>query len=470
MSKSISVAAAALALIAAASTPQMLSDDVLEYVAVRAPAVALTHVRVVDGTGAPAREDQTIVIRDGRIAAVGGNDSVNVGVDAEVLDLRGHTVIPGLVGLHDHSYYTTSRRAVQSNYTSPRLYLAAGVTTIRTTGSEYPYAEINLKKSIEAGEVPGPRMFVTGPYLTGEQAQFMNMSKLSDPEHARRVVSYWAEEGVDWFKAYTWIGREELAAAIDEAHRHGLKVTAHLCSVSFREAVEAGIDNIEHGLMTNSDYDETRTADECSRNLMQSVVELDLSSDAVATTFREMIDAGVAMTSTPVVNEMYVKGRTELDPRAREALAPGALEEVEAAAARIEESGSIPPELFHKGLQYAYKFSESGGLLAAGVDPTGYGAALAGFGDQRNFELLLETDFTPIEAIQVISANGAKVLGIYDEVGSVEAGKQADLVVLDGNPLANPRHIRNVTLVFKNGVGYDSAKLIEAVRGQVGIQ
>ena len=469
MTKPPLFALATITLIAAVPTPQELSEEVLEYVAVQDREVALRHVRVVDGTGAPAMEDQTILIRDGRIAKVGDADSISVGSTTKVLELNGHTVIPGLIGLHDHSYYTTSRRAVQMSFTGPRLYLAAGVTTIRTTGSEYPYAEIHLKKAIEAGEVPGPRMFVTGPYLTGEQGS-MNMAQLSDPEHARRVVSYWAEEGVDWFKAYTWISRDELEAAIDEAHKHGIKVTAHLCSVSFREAVEVGIDNIEHGLLTNSDYDATRSPDACSSNLMQSVTELDLSSDEVDATFREMVAAGVAMTTTPVVYEMYVKGRTELDPRAREVLAPGALEEVVAAAARIEESGSIAPELFLKALQYDYKFVESGGVLAAGVDPTGYGAALPGFGDQRNFELLLETDFTPAEAIQVISANGAKVLGIYDEVGSVEVGKQADLVVLDGNPIAKPSDIRNVTLVFKEGVGYDAAKLIKSVHGLVGIQ
>ena len=412
MRKQLAVALATVTLVAAAPTQQELSEDVLEYVAINSPEVALTHVRVVDGTGAPAMEDQTILIRNGRIAAVGAADSIDVGPDVEVVSLKGHTVIPGLVGLHDHSYYTTSRRAVQMNFTGPRLYLAAGVTTIRTTGSEYPYAEINLKKAIEAGEVPGPRMFVTGPYLTGDQGS-LNMARLSDPEHARRVVSYWAEEGVDWFKAYTWISRDELAAAIDEAHEHGIKVTAHLCSVSFREAVEAGIDNIEHGLLTNSDYDETRSPDACSSNLMQSVADLDLSSEQVETTFREMVAAGVPMTTTPVVYEMFVKGRTELDPRAREALAPGALEEVVAAAARIEERGSIAPELFLKALQYDYKFVESGGVLAAGVDPTGYGAALPGFGDQRNFELLLETDFTPVEAIQIIGANGVPRCSAY---------------------------------------------------------
>jgi hypothetical protein len=137
---------------------------------------------------------------------------------------------------------------------------------------------------------------------------------------------------------------------------------------------------------------------------------------------------------------------------------------------RSRQVGGISEEMFQKALQYEYAFFQAGGLLAAGVDPTGYGLALPGYGDQRNYEILLETDFTPEEAIQIISANGAKVLGIYDDVGSIEAGKLADLVVLEGNPLAVPSDIRNVRLVFKDGVGYDAAKLTEAIAGQVSIR
>lgn len=466
------LAALAAPLPAAPAAPMAqreLSEPLAAVVAVNAPVVALTNVTVVDGTGAEPLAGATVLIRGERIEAVGPAAEVRVPADAEVVDLPGHTVIPGLVGLHDHSYYTTSRRSVQASFTAPRLYLASGVTTIRTTGSQFPYAELNLKRAIEDGRVPGPTIFVTGPYLTGEASGSMTMTKLSGPDDARRVVRYWAEEGVSWFKAYTDISREELAAAIDEAHQHGVKVTAHLCSVSFREAVAAGIDNIEHGMLTNSDYDETREPDRCSPNLMSSFEGLDLQGQEVQTTFREMIDAGVAMTTTPVVFEMFVQGRTAIDERTRAALSPEALTEVESAAARIEEQGGIDARLFHESLRYDYSFVKAGGLLAAGVDPTGYGAALPGYGDQRNFEILLETDFSPVEALQIVTANGAKVLGIYDEVGSVEAGKIADLVVIEGDPIRNPSDIRNVRLVFKAGLGYNSGKLIESVAGRVGL-
>ena len=296
------------------------------------------------------------------------------------------------------------------------------------------------------------------------------MAKLSGAEDARRVVKYWSEEGVSWFKAYANITREELGAAIQEAHRHGSKVTAHLCSVSFREAVALGIDNLEHGLLTNSDYDDTRQPDTCSQNLITASGEVDLQGANVGATFKQMIDSGVAMTSTLAVYEMFVPGCPPIDQRTLDALAPEIRDDVLAASKRVQEQGGIPAELFQKAIDYEYLFYKAGGLLAAGVDPTGFGAALPGYGDQRNFELLLETNFSPTEAIQVISANGAKVLGIYDRVGSIEVGKQADLVVLNGNPLARPSDIRNVKWVFREGVGYDSLKLIESINGIVGLR
>jgi imidazolonepropionase-like amidohydrolase len=169
--------------------------------------VALMHVRVIDGTGAAPLEDQTVVIERGRITAVGPTASVRVPAGARQLELSGHTVLPGIVGMHDHTFYTTSvGRSVQLNHSAPRLYLGSGVTTIRTTGSMSPYSELNLKRAIADGRTPGPRMHVTGPYLTGAGAG-SGMHALEDAETARRVVAYWAEEGATWLKFYTQISR-----------------------------------------------------------------------------------------------------------------------------------------------------------------------------------------------------------------------------------------------------------------------
>ena len=454
----------------AAQSASSLSAGVREFVQVDAPVVALTHVQVVDGTGAPAASDQTIVLRDGRIAAVGPSDTVAVPSDAEVLDLTGHTVIPGIIGLHDHTFYMTRGRRVQLNFSAPRLYLASGVTTIRTTGAFSPYSELNLKSSIANGELLGPRMYITGPYITGTGAS-TQMKAVSSPEDARRVVGYWADEGVDWFKAYTRIGHDELAAAIDEAHRRGVKVTGHLCSASFTEAVELGIDNIEHGFFTNSDYVEGKQPGVCPSGVRQSLLDVDLDGAEVRTTIREMVDANVAMTSTLAVYELSVPNRPPLEDRVLEMMAPAAREEYLQTRNEIASLDDSPMStLFPKAQAFEKAFVDAGGLLAAGVDPTGMGGALPGFGDQRNYELLLEAGFTPEQVIQIMTLNGARVLGEDDRFGSIEVGKLADLVVINGDPVQREAEIRNVTLVFKEGVGYDSPKLLESVKGLVGLR
>jgi imidazolonepropionase-like amidohydrolase len=466
---------AALAVLVAAAAPAaaqtQFSDEVSQFITVREPVVALVNVRVVDGTGAPAAENQTIILRDGRIEAVGPAAQLRPPAGAHVMDLAGHTVIPGLVGMHNHTFYTTAAgRRAQLSFSAPRLYLASGVTTVRTTGSLAPYSEINMKRAIELGQAPGPRMHITGPYLTGPNTGYM--TGVATEEDARRIVRYWVEEGVDWFKAYTTIGSAELKAAIDEAHRLGARFTGHICSVSFREAVALGMDNIEHGLFTNSDYAPNREPDRCPGNLRASLLAVDLDGPEVAATFRDMIEAGVGMTSTLAVYELSYPNRPPLEDRVLEAMAPEARAEYLATREAIARNAanSTVPQLFHKAQEYERRFVEAGGLLAAGVDPTGNGGALPGFGDQRNYELLIEAGFTPVEAIRIMSLNGAKILRVDDRIGSIQPGKLADLVVINGNPVADPAQIRNVTIVFRDGIGYDSARLIESVRGTVGIR
>ena len=445
-----------------------------DLVAVDADPVALTGVKLIDGTGAAARTGQTVVIADGRVAAVGDDGAVDVPDGAEVLDLSGHTVIPGLIGLHNHSFYTAAGgRAAQLSFSAPRLYLASGLTTIRTTGARAPYEEINLRDEIEAGLAVGPTIFVTGPYLTGQRGS-RTMAQLDGPESARRVVRYWSEEGVSWFKAYTWISRAELGAAIEEAHAHGINVTAHLCSVGYREAVALGIDNLEHGLFANSEYDPSKQPDECPPGFRNTYGELDVNGPEVQQTFRDMVDNEVSMTSTLAVYEISVPGRSPLDPRVWEVLAPEVSADVRAQFESIRAADpaagvGLSPELLRIAMDYEYAFVQAGGRLAAGVDPTGYGAAPPGLGDQRNFELLLEAGFTAPEVVEIMSANGARVLEIYDDVGSVEAGKRADLVVVEGD-VEGDGHIRNTRIVFRHGTGWDSPALMESVRGLVGIR
>ena len=451
-----------------------LGPETSEFVAIAGPTVALTGVKVIDGTGAGARTNQTVVIDGDRIAAVGPAGSVNIPPGAEVHDLTGHTVMPGMIGLHNHMFFMgAGGRMAQGNISSPRLYLAAGVTTIRTTGSVSPYADLNVKSNIDQGLAPGPRMHVTAPYITGPNPALGDMAQVTSPEEARRFVRYWAGEGVSWIKAYTTIRRAELAAVIEEAHAHGLRVTGHICSITFQEGVELGMDNIEHGFGTATDFDPRKRPDECPPNSMVTVGEEgDPSGEIARALILSMVENDVGMTSTMAVIEPMTKGRAVLDERTLEAMAPEVREDYLETVNAIEANPDWPMTEAHlqKHMAFERGFVEAGGVLAAGVDPTGIGGAIAGFGDQRNYELLIEAGFDAPTVVRIVSANGARIMGVEDEVGTIEAGKLADLVVLEGDLESDSAIIKNVTVVFKDGVGYDSEKLIDSVKGMVGIR
>ena len=442
-----------------------LSPAVSDFVIVRAPIFALTNVRVVDGTGAPPQTDQTIVVEQNRIIAVGTNSKIQIPSTAEVLDLTGHTVIPGLIGMHDHTDYAGARMRLTLSFSAPRIYLASGLTTIRTTGSLSPYTEINIKRGIEKGQLLGPRMHITGPRLS---EGLQNYSP-SSPEDARRMVRYWAQEGATWIKAHSRISKKNLKAAIDEAHRQNIKFTGHLCSVTFGEAIELGIDNLEHGLLVASDFDPSKQPDICPPTQRASLANVNINGDEVNSLIQSMVNNDVAMTSTLAVIEQMVPGRP-VENRVLEIMAPDVREAFLERHHAVQESApeSFMPQVWTRVLAFEKAFVKAGGLLAAGVDPTGNGGALPGFGDQRNFELLIEAGFTPVQAIEIMTANGARILGEYDRLGSITKGKLADLVVLKGDPIANPADIRNTTIVFKDGVGYDAPKILDSVKGIVG--
>src|SRR5579863_1854880 len=463
---------------------QTLSPEVQAFVKVKGPVVALTHVRVIDGTGAAAREDQTVVINRGKIEWVGDASAASVPKDAQVLDLHGYTVIPGLVGMHDHMFYPMGNGIFgEMAFSFPRLYLAGGVTTIRTTGALEPYTDLELKKEIDAGKTPGPKMHVTGPYLEGAGSWALQMHQLSGPEDAVKTVNFWIDQGVDNFKAYMFITRAELGAAIQAAHKRGVKVTGHLCAVNFREAADLGIDDLEHGLFVDTEFIAGKKPDTCpgSGEDPVAMAKLDVNAGALHDTIQYLIQHHVAVTSTLPVFEMgSFPGRPTLQKRVLDALSPDARTAIlerrvrssDSAALRKEYSSDVSPwpAAFKKELEFEHAFAQAGGLLLAGLDPTGMGGVIAGFGDQREVELLVEAGFTPLEAIHIATFNGAQYLGELDRIGTIAAGKQADLVVIKGDPSKKIEDIENVETVFKDGIGYDSAKLIESVRGLVGIR
>ena len=447
-----------------------LSRAVMPYVTVDTTIVALTHVRVIDGTGAAPRENQTLIIRDGDIAAMGPSASIAIPAGAQIMDLTGKSVIPGLVMMHEHLFYPTGPGVYGNDYVSfTRLYLAGGVTSMRTTGNVGGYGDLRIAAAIKAGEQPGPWIDATAPYMQGPSA-FDQMYALKDSVDARRYVNFWADAGATSFKAYMNITRPELAAAIDAAHKRGLKVTGHLCSVTYREAADLGIDNLEHGFFVSTDFVKDKQPDLCPGQAqgMQALATVDTGSADFKSLMRHLVQKHVALTSTLTVFETFTPGQPlppgidVLDPILKEQFLRG-YERTQA------NTTSIYKKLFAEDRAMEIAFVRAGGLLIAGTDPTGGGGVIPGYSDQRQAELLVGSGFTPLEAIKICTLNGATYLGRADRVGSLAAGKQADLVVIDGNPAANISDIRNVELVFRQGVGYDPNKLIASVSGRVGL-
>ncbi len=458
-----------------------LSSLTKSFVTVDSPTIALQHVRVIDGTGAAPAADQTILIENGLIKEIGATNSVSVPAGARVLDLTGRSVIPGLVGMHDHMFYPTASGAGpvegapalygEMGFSFPRLYLAGGVTSIRTTGSLEPYTDLALKKMIDTGKMPGPKIHITGPYLEGLGSFTPQLHELTGPDDAVRLVNYWIDEGATSFKAYMHITRAELGAAIKAAHARGIKVTGHLCSVGFSEAADLGIDDLEHGLVVDQEFNPNKQPDVCPPDAdgHPSMEKMDIESEPVQAVIRKLVQHHVAVTSTLVIFETFAANRPPLQDRVLQAMSLPSRADYLAVRTKIAGADGNGAMLLKKEMQFEHDFVKAGGLLLSGEDPTGYGGALAGFGDQRQTELVVEAGFTPLEAIQIATQNGAEFLGEADRIGTLRAGKQADIVVIKGDPSQKIGEIENVELVFKDGIGYDSQKLIESVRGAVGL-
>jgi len=454
------------------------TQTVRDFIRVDEPVVVLQNVRVIDGTGAPARENQSIVIAQGKIAAIGDARSTAVPSGAKVLDLAGYSVIPGMVGMHNHMHYPAPGGSLpmypEHASSFPRLYLAGGVTTIRTTGSVEPYTDLAIKKMIDQGRIPGPKMHISGPYFEGPGSFVPQMYELKDAEEARKMAEYWMDLGVTSFKAFMHITPDQLSALVKAAHARNIQVTGHLCSIGFREAAAIGIDNLEHGIVVDTEFFSGKQPGICpdpqdaARELAEKV---EVSSPPMQEMIRDLVARKVAVTSTLPVFEALLPGRPRLSRRMLDAMTLDARAAYLTSRAAIADSAaqSYWPALFKKEMQFELAFANAGGLLLAGLDPTGNGAVIAGFGDQREVELLVEAGFTPLEAIRIATLNGAQFLGEAERIGSLAVGKAADLVVIKGDPSKVIADIEKVELVFKDGIGFDPAKLIDSVKGLVGL-
>ena len=444
-------------------------------VAYTQPVIAFVHAEVVDGTGDAPKRDMTLVVRDGRIAALGPSATTPPPAGAEVIDAAGKTLIPGFVMLHEHMFYPMPKGGQYEEfpYSFSRLYLAGGTTTMRTAGTMAAYGDINTRRLIEAGKAIGPDIDATGPYLDGPGAISVKMIPVRDPAEAARTVDYWAAEGATSFKAYMNISRAELKAAIDHAHARGIKVTGHLCSVTFREAADLGIDNLEHAFEVATDFTAGKDEDACPAGSAQSksITDLDPQGQQATALIRHLIDRHVALTSTLTVFETGAAGHPEAPEAARALLSPPLRESYERiwTARQASPGAKAAADKLKVSMRLEKRFADMGGLLVAGTDPTGFGGVIPGFSGKRQVELLVEEGWSFPQALRIATLNGAKYLGREREVGSLEVGKRADLAVVEGDPTQDLTAVERMPLVFKAGVGYRTQVIFDGLKGAIGL-
>lgn len=451
------------------SISQELNPVVKQFVSVQSDTFALTHVNIIDGTGGPVKTDQAILIIKGRIAAIGNN--ISIPATAKKMDCSGKTIIPGMIMMHEHLFYgervAPYYLGLAMPFSFPRLYLAGGVTTMRTTGTVEAQTDLNIKKWIAAGTMAGPDMDVTAPYVERESLPIPEMMFIKSTEDAAKGVNYWMNMGCTSFKAYMNITREDLAEVVSIAHKNKLKVTGHLCSITYREAATIGIDNLEHGFMVSTDFVLDKKENVCASGT-QSLMKLDVNSEAMKDLMRLLIAKNVSITSTLPVFEPYT-GREIFPGGGDNAVVQPVKEAVEKLYNSQVGKDSASTALFKKEMVWEKHFVDMGGRLMAGIDPTGAGRVIPGYADQHSLELLVEAGFSFPQAVKICSLNAAEYLDREKEIGSIAVGKRADLVLINGDPLKDIKAVRNTETVFKNGVGFDSKKLFESVKGKVGL-
>jgi imidazolonepropionase-like amidohydrolase len=452
---------------------QRFVPSVSKYISDSAETIAFKDVKIIDGTGNPSKEHQSILISKGKIIKIGSAQDIVIPSDASVINCSGKTIIPGLVMLHEHFYYTMLMdnyfNVAEMPWSFPRMYLAGGATTIRTGGSIEPQTDLAIQRMIQEGKLIGPDIDVTAPYMERKGYDIPSINIIKDAKDAAATTAFWADRGCTSFKMYVHAHKEDLVAVVKEAHKRNLKVTGHIGTITYREAAELGIDNLEHGFMVSSDFDPAKKEDETNTSEERmSLQNLDANSEKMKDLIQFLIKKKVAITSTLPVFEPS-SGRESILGGGESALLPEVKEMVTARWQRSQGKDSASQLLFKKELVWEKQFYDAGGLLVCGTDPTGSGRTLAGYGSRREIELLVEGGFTAVQAIKVATLNGAIYLEKDNIIGTVETGKNADLVLIDGDPEKDIHDIRKTEIVFKNGIGFDSKKIFESVKGKVGM-
>ena len=443
-----------------------------EPLALRSGDVVVLGGRIFDGTGDGLRPNPGIVVRNGVFLQVGLDATATDLGPATVVRLEpGQTILPGLFDLHAHYAVDLFGEGRVDEYrVNPVVFLANGVTSTFPAGEVDPEGMEGARREIDAGLRPGPRIFSSGPYYGTARPGWRN--DLVTPDSVRAEVDFWAGRGARGFKA-KGIRPEHLEALVDQAHRHGLTVTAHLDS-GFRESVNPadailmGIDRIEHFLggeaiardaPAYTSLEALDLSDPATRAAVQDVIALyrrhRVHFDATLTAygyFAPAVDPGV-----------YAKWTEEMD-----LLTPYARGVVESRLPREPTEQFARIYRVKRTTLRAFVEAGAGDLLTLGTDHPSWGEFFSGFGVHRELQAWVEAGVPAALALRAATVNGATAMGVADRLGTVEAGKYADLVVVRGDPLVDIRVTRDVALVMRAGRTYDPGELLKSVKGLMG--
>ena len=411
---------------------------------------AIVGATLVDGTGRPAVADSAVVVEKGRIVAAGPRASVQVPRDAAIFDAKGKTLLPGLWDMHAH---------FEQVEWGP-IYLAAGVTTVRDVGNELEFIEA-VRDSVQNGRGLGPQLLLAG-IVDGSGPFAVGVERVDSPADAGHWVSEYKKHGFQQMKIYSSVTLENVKAICDEAHKVGMTCTGHIPNgLDVYQGVLAGMDQVNH---------------------IQSVLEAIVRPpDGQKLTRQQMREAEAAVDPNSVDAQKEIRflkqHRTVIDPTL--ALYELNLHDASEPFDKLEPGlGKVAPELAEPltntgaGRDFATTAKKIlansialvGALHRAGVRiVAGTDQSVPGYSLYRELELYEQAGFTPLEAIQAATLVPAQAMGMDKEVGTVESGKRADLILLDANPLDDIHNIRTVRYVVANGVMYPTAKLWESV-------
>jgi hypothetical protein len=417
---------------------------------------------LIDPASGRILREAVIVTAGGKILWIGEAGSARLPEAFKVVDFSAKTVIPGLIDTHGHLFGGLVKRHSSCDLLAP-LFLAAGVTTVRSPGSMEPEGDMGLRNRIDSGRLLGPRYFHSGPYIEGDPVTVGWMNPVRTTEEVRLKIEEWIKAGATSVKVYANMKGDLLRTAIEFGHLQGVKVIGHLGATPWKEAILMGIDELFHGILALPEITPADTAAKDPKDPYAWLASVDLARPEVQDILRLAAEAGVVLTPTAVVLEPLDIATQHLDEEKR-FLTPEAWAKVEERIAKPFISNG--PQVMAKIRQFIKMAHDAGCVLSTGTDQVGF-TLLPGFGLWREMEIFAEAGLPPMDVLRAATINGARAIGRSDLLGSLEAGKLADFVVLDGNPLEDIRRVRSVHRVVKGGVVFEPESVLKPIVGQI---